>query len=112
MGRGGHFSRHATCQPFLCKDLAGRLIGSAVVGFFAGAALAGSLLKIDRSGLYSLMAAGAQPCPLIALFVAGFGVLLSPASVATGLALFSRAGNTSRRALFGWYGRERHPDRE
>lgn len=101
----------ALSQKSLRKNFAGQLISSAAAGFFAGAALAGGLLALDWSGLYSLMAAGPRPYPLMALFIVGFGILLSPASLATGLAVSSREGNRGPYAPFSSHGRERHSDR-
>jgi len=69
------------------NSFARQLTGFASAGFLAGGGLGASLLWLDWLDLYTLMMATTQPYPAMLLFVLGLGLLLSPVSLATGLAL-------------------------
>lgn len=89
-----HMGRHLQESTSFVRHLA----GFASAGFLAGGGLAVGLLCLDWLNLHSLMMADSQPYPVMAVFVLGFGLLLSPVSLATGLALLEREARPPHRA--------------
>jgi hypothetical protein len=73
-----------------------RLLGLAAAGFVTGFGFGAALLSADIFGLGTLVAAETSPLFGALLFTGGLGILLMPASLATGLAKPGRAAGSDR----------------